>query len=237
MTDTSAYLVPTPSLDIEAPSIVETVARITAKAKDDVERAVLIHDFVRDEVPFGWVPGFDAETASETHSSRLGFCNTKTPLFVALLRAAKIPARIHFAGINKHILDNMLNPIDKFVDHAYAEAFLEGKWLKVDSFIVDAPLYRAAMGKLRASGKKIGFGLHINGTSTWDGRSDSLGQFLDDGTCEDFSDVDFGIHDDVPAFYASGKARTPTNFFFRNVILRTLLFFANRRVRALRDAS
>jgi len=231
-----AYLAPTASLDIKAPLIVETVGRLCAGAADGVERAVRIHDFVRDQILFGWVPGFDAATASQTLASRIGFCNTKTPLFVAMLRAVQIPARIHFAGINKHILDDLIDPIDKFVDHSFAEVHLGGQWLTVDSYIVDAPLYFVAMQKLRASGKKIGFGLHINGKSTWDGKSDALCQFLDDGVCENLTDVDFGIHDDVPAFYASGQARTPRNIVFRNLILRTLLHFGNRRVRALRDS-
>jgi len=237
MTDMSPYLAPTAALDIEAPAIVETVGRITAGAADDVERAICIHDFVRDSIPFGWVPHFDAETASQTLASRIGFCNTKTPLFVALLRAAKIPARIHFVGINKHILGGMIDPIDEFVDHSYAEVYLNGTWLKLDSFIMDGPLFSVAMERLRASGRTIGFGVHINGKSTWDGKSDAFSQFLNDGTYENLTDVDFGIHEDVPAFYASGRARTPRNFVFRNVILRTLLHFGNRRVRALRDGA
>jgi hypothetical protein len=216
---------------------VEAVSRITFGSTDEVERAVRIHDFVRDEVLFGWVPSFDAQSASQTLASRVGFCNTKSPLFVAMLRAAGIPARLHFAGINKRILSGLIDPIDRYVDHSYAEVFLGGRWLKVDSYIVDTPLFRAAMQRLRASGRQIGFGVHAKGTSNWDGRSDSFVQFVNDGSCPDLSDVDFGVFDDVPAFYASGKARTPRNFVFRKVVLRTLLHFANRRVRALRGVA
>lgn len=234
--DNEEFLRATPSLDSDHSTIVEVVERITTGASDEVERAVRIHDFVRDEVAFGWVPAFDAQTASETLASRIGFCNTKTPLFVTLLRASGIPARVHFAGIDSHILDGMIDPRDRYIDHAYAEVFLDGKWLKVDSHIVDLPLYRAAMAKLRASGKKIGFGVHVNGSATWDGRSDSFAQFLDDGSSPSFSDADFGVHADVPAFYASGRARTPRNQIFRRVILRMLLWFGNRKVRALRIA-
>ncbi len=52
-------------------------------------------------------------------------------------------------------------------------------------------------------------------------------QFVNDGSSP-------GIHADVPAFYASGKARTPRNPVFRFLVLRPILAAANRRVRALR---
>lgn len=224
-------------LDFETPLLAEAVRRVVAGSSDSVERAVLIHAFVRDEVPFGWDPAFDSQTASETLAAAIGFCNTKTNLFVAMLRGAGIPARMHMVGINKHILDGMINPIDKYVDHSYAEVYLEGRWLAVDSHIVDSGLFRAAMPKLKASGRKIGFGVHANGTREWDGRSDSFSQFLDDGSCPDLSDVDFGVYDDLAAFYASGQARTSRNVIFRRVILRTLTHFGNRKVRALRRSA
>lgn len=230
----ASFLEATPSLDRDAPAIRAAVGRVTAGARDEVERAVRIHDFVRDQVPFGWAPTFDAGRASDTLARRVGFCNTKTPLFVTLLRSAGIPARIHFAGIDTRLLVPLIQPRGGYVDHSYAEVFLEGHWLHVDSYIVDPPLHRAALERLRASGQTIGFAVHAHGRNTWDGRSDSFVQFVNDGSSPGFSDADFGIHADVPAFYASGKARTPTNPVFRLLVLRPLLAAANRRVRALR---
>src|SRR5688572_15440163 len=113
MNSSSNFLELTPSLDIEAPAILDAVARVTEGATGDVERAVRLHDFVRDEVLFGWLPSFDASTASQTLEAAIGFCNTKTPLFVAVLRAAGIPARMHFAGIDKRILRGLIDPIDR----------------------------------------------------------------------------------------------------------------------------
>lgn len=234
MLGVNRYLGRTKSLDFDEPRIADAVAGVTQGATDEVDKAVCIHDFVRDKVLFGWMPTFDAHTASETLASRIGFCNTKTPLFVAMCRAAGIPARVHIVGIDKHVLDHVIDPVDKFIDHAYAEVQLGGQWLGVDSYIVDKPLFDAAMARLRASGRTIGFGLHVNGRATWDGRSHSFSQFVNDGSASHLSDVDFGTFDDVDEFYDSGRARTSRNPLFRAVVLRTLLHFGNRRVRALR---
>lgn len=226
----------TAALDYDSPVLADTLQTITADAADDVERAVRIHAFVRDEVPFGWHPAFDSQTASETLESRVGYCNTKSSLFVAMLRGAGIPAQLHMVGINKHILDGLLDPIDKYIDHAYVEVYLEGHWRKVDSHIVDVPLFQAAMPRLKASGRRIGFGVHVNGTTDWDGRSDSFSQFVDDGSCADLNDVDHGVFEDLDAFYASGKARTSRNVFFRKVVLNIITYFGNRRLRAVRGS-
>ncbi|MGZ6070368.1 MAG: transglutaminase-like domain-containing protein [Myxococcaceae bacterium] len=224
----------TESLDRDNPAIQAAVARVTAGSRDDIDRAVRIHDFVRDEVDFGWAPTFDGGRASATLARKVGFCNTKTPLFVTMLRAAGIPARIHFAGIDTRLLAPLIEPRGPYVDHSYAEVFLDGRWLHVDSYIVDLPFHAAALERLRAAGRPIGFGIHAHGRPAWDGRSDSFVQFVNDGSSPGFSDADFGIHADVPAFYASGKARTPRNPVFRFLVLRPILAAANRRVRALR---
>jgi len=237
MNDTAPFLEATDSLDRDAPGVRAAVARVVGGAGDDVERAVRIHDFVRDQVEFGWAPTFDAGRASETLARKIGFCNTKTPLFVSMLRAAGVPARIHFAGIDTRLLAPLIVPRGPYVDHSYAEVFLGGRWLHVDSYIVDLPFHRAALERLRASGRTIGFGLHSHGCPTWDGRSDSFVQFVNDGSSPALSDVDFGIHADVPAFYATGKARTPRNPLFRFLVLRPILAAANRRVRAIRSGA
>jgi hypothetical protein len=237
MTEHASFLVATRSLDRDAPAIRDAVARVTSGARDDVERAVRIHDFVRDQVAFGWAPTFDAGRASDTLQRKVGFCNTKTPLFVTMLPAAGIPARMHFAGIDSRLLVPLIDARGPYVDHSYAEVLLGGRWLRVDSYIVDPPLHRAALERLRDGGGTIGFGIHAHGRTTWDGRSDSFVQFVNDGSSPGFSDADLGVHADVPAFYAAGKARTPRNPLFRLLVLRPLLAAANRRVRALRASA
>lgn len=234
MDDRAAWLTPTASLDFHVPLLARTVHELLAGASSDRERAVRLHDHVRDRVRFGWAPDFDAGTASQTLARGVGFCNTKTPLFVAMLRAAGIPARLHFAGITRELLAPLIRPAGRFVDHSYAEVMLDGRWLHVDSYIVDRPLFEAARRRLQASGRMVGYGIHAHGRVDWDGRADNFCQFVNEGSAVGFSDMDFGVFADVPAFYASGRARTPRASLFRQFILRPLLWIGNRRVAALR---
>jgi transglutaminase-like putative cysteine protease len=89
-----SYLDPSNQVDSNHPDIVALARSLTDGATSPADQAVRLHDFVRDQVPFGWAPAFDRQRASEVLASRIGFCNTKSTLLVALLRAAAIPARI-----------------------------------------------------------------------------------------------------------------------------------------------
>ena len=105
------------------------------------------------------------------------------PLLIALLRAIGIPARVHCVTINRRILRGLIRPPAEFVHHSYTEVLLENRWLGIDSYIVDAPLHRAAVARCRAEKLEIGYGVHPNGSINWDGRTDCFAQFANDGTC------------------------------------------------------
>lgn len=174
---TAPWLAATPYIDTGRPDILAAVERATAGARTDIERAVRLHDLVRD-IPFGWAPAFDEQTASEV--------------------------------------------------------LLDGRWIGTDSYNVDPALHLAAIARLRAENGQIGYGVHINGTCQWDGRSDRFSQFLDDRSVPDLSDADFVIHADIGAFYASGVGRNRPNLISR-LAIRFLIIGANRRVQRLRN--
>ncbi|MEM9177961.1 MAG: transglutaminase-like domain-containing protein, partial [Myxococcota bacterium] len=228
------HLEATTYVDAAHPRIVATAQRIVGGAANDRERAILLHDFVRDEIRFGFAPRFWDQTASEVLESGVGFCNTKSTLFVALLRAVGIPARQSFVTIDARILDGVIDPRTAYVDHSFAEVSIDGEWIKTDSYIVDRTLARVARAQLREQGRVIGLGVHVNGVSDWDGRSDAFSQFVDDGTLPNLSTRNHGVYPDVGAFARSGKAknvlRGPAKWFFG--------FFAraaNRRADAIRS--
>lgn len=229
----AACLAPTALVDSTHPEIVDTASRVTSGARDDVERAVRLHDFVRDEVLFGWAREFDRYRASEVLRDRIGFCNTKTTLLAALLRASGIPARIHCATIHRKVLDGLIRPPQQYLDHSYVEAWLEDRWLGFDSYNLDRALHRAAVARCRAEGRVAGYGVHAHGTATWDGRSPAYSQFLNDGSVPDLSDEDFGCFVDLDAFKATGRGRNVENLPAR-IAIRFLTRSANRRVSALR---
>lgn len=229
----SPWLERTRYIDHDHPDIRSVVERVAPAPLSVVEKAVRLHDFVRDRVPFGWSPAFYDESASQVLASGVGFCNTKGTLFTALLRAAGIPARQHFVDIHRQILDPFIDPGTPFVDHSFTEVHLDGRWLAVDSYIVDRPLERRARARLAQEGKLLGCGLHADGRSDWDGRSDAFAQFVRAGRFEPLSQRDHGVFRDIGAFIDSGLAVNALNPLLRL----GFGFFAgraNRKIAALR---
>jgi transglutaminase-like putative cysteine protease len=232
----NSNLEPTKYIDSTNSELASQVNKTIAGAKDEVEKAVLIHDFVRDAVSFGWAGAFYDQKASEVLESKIGYCNTKSTLFVALLRAAGIPAKQHFVNINAKILEGILNPGTEYVDHSYTEVYLRGSWFKVDSYIVDAKLANAARRRLQKENRLIGYGVHRNGVSNWDGTSNAFSQFLNDGSYKNLSTRDFGVYEDIDAFYRSGNGVNELAFGLK-LVVRFFVIGANHRAKALRDES
>ena len=221
-------------LDFEHPNIRAAVSEATIGLRSPVERAIRIHDFVRDEVKFGWSSGFYDQSASEVLRNKVGYCNTKSTLFVAMLRAAGIPARQYFVDIHTSILAPFTDPGTPYVDHSFTEVNLEGKWLSVDSYIVDKRLFVRAKRKLQQESKPLGYGVHIDGTCDWNGQANSFAQFVKSGRFSGLSTNDYGVFEDVGAFYASGKGVNNFNALVR-LAFGLVARGANQRIEALRS--
>lgn len=228
------WLAPTPQIDSDHPAIRRAVSELLSFAADDREAAVLIHDFVRDEVAFGWTISLYEMKASQVLRARRGYSQTKTTLFIAMLRAAGIPARPHFVDLRADILDGLMETGGAYVDHCYTEVWLDGEWIAVDSYIVDRELYRAARPALARSRRRLGLGVHQNGTIHWDGRSPSFIQFVDDGTVAELFRQNHGIFDDVADFYRETEQRWNRKTRKRSLHLLVAAPAANRRVDRLR---
>lgn len=228
------YLLSTNYIDSDHPAVIAAMKQAVGDKKSVRERAISIHDFVRDEIQFGWSASFYDQKASEVLDAKVGFCNTKATLFIAMLRAAEIPARQRFVSINTDIIGDFISPGTPYVDHSYTEVFLNDRWVKTDSYIVDSDLYNAALPKLSEEGRIIGYGVHKNGTHTWDGKDNAFAQFLDDGTHPGLTNIDHGVYSDIGAFYASGNAINQLGIVGR-------LFFAlakasaNNKIESLRQ--
>jgi Transglutaminase-like superfamily len=223
-------------IDSDHPQIRTTVAGVAPLTLDPRERAVRIHDHVRDRVKFGWASDFYDQPASDVLKSGVGFCNTKGTLFAAMLRAADIAARQHFVNIDAKILSPFINPGTSYVDHSFVEVWLDGRWYATDSYIVDLPLHAAALRQLQKSGQVLGFGIHRDGTSRWDGKADSFCQFVRSPASPALTTHDYGVHEDIGAFYAGGNGVNKLNFALKL----GFGFFAraaNDRIEALRGAA
>lgn len=218
--DWNVFLLPSEDIIIDNPKISSLVNKLTSGAPSQREKAIRIHEYVRDSILFGFSNGFYKESSVEVLESKIGFCNTKSTLFVALLRAAKIPARQVFVDINAQILRGLLSPGTEYVDHSYTEVFLDGRWLKTDSYVVDTKLFKNSIKLLKEEGKLIGYGVHINGSNQWNGKSDSFSQFVNDGSYPSLTTRHYGTHEDTASFYRKekntwNKQSTIENLFYR----------------------
>lgn len=178
-TDLGPWLQPFGLIDSDSEAVKTAVAQATQGCTESqTEKAVAIYRYVRDRIMFGFSAGFDQLSASQVLSARRGFCNPKSTLFVAMLRAAGIPARQHMASINMNVLTGLGPPTDVYGDHALSEVYLGGRWLLVDSYTVDPLLYKAGMAAICEHGLSMGFGVHADGVNDWDGTGHSFVQYV-----------------------------------------------------------
>lgn len=171
------------------------------------ERAIALHDYVRDNVKFGFNKYFDATPPDYTLACGYGHCNPKSHLMVALFRAAGLESHQHFVAISKDILKDALPPsrgwmLPAELSHSYVEVKVEGKWCSIDSFIVDSPLLKGGQAKLARDGRSLGYGVTLNSINSWDGQSDAFSQFNQSLMIEDHGRVD-----DLEGYFRSKKYR------------------------------
>jgi Transglutaminase-like superfamily len=194
------WLMPTEQLDIETSKLRILAERLTQLQSSERLRAIAIHDFVQ-RMPFGCVPEFLSIQASDVIRIGHGDCHTKGILFVALLRAAGIAARLRFVTLPTRFLSGLIDTGVATMTHAVGEAYIAGKWLQVDTYVVDMDLGNAARTKLRNGSRAMGYGVHLHAHTHWNAIEDAHGQFtaLDPNS---LPVVDWGVDDDVRSFYA-----------------------------------
>ena len=103
------------------------------------EAALKIFYFVRDGIAYGL--DFVDVRASRTLKNRLGTCENKAKLHIALLRSVGIPARYRRAATRKEWLrgifsDLVYKTIPEVPDtHAWCECYLSGKWVSCEALL------------------------------------------------------------------------------------------------------
>lgn len=145
------YLVETRILDFSNPLIQALIKeRDWAQLKPE-DQLKLIYNFVRDEIKFGYNK-HDALPASEVLAEGYGQCNTKSNLFMALLRAVGIPNRIHGFTIHKELQKGAISGIwyllsPREILHSWVEVYLAGRWFKLEGLILDKAYLQALQAK------------------------------------------------------------------------------------------
>ncbi|KIT17774.1 transglutaminase-like domain-containing protein [Jannaschia aquimarina] len=220
--------------DFETDIVATKAASLTADATTTRDKLDRLFRYVRDDIVFGFPPEGDFVKASDTIRFGYGQCNTKATLLLALCKACRIPARIHFSLIRKDIQKGFFTGLAYWlvpdeISHSWIEVEIDGRWRKIDTFINDLPLFNAAKEALHERGWSTGYSLALT-----DGEA-SPDLDLDHEAFQQMAAVtgDHGTWDDPADYYASAKYRNRPGRV-KLWAYRLMIGRINRRVRDLR---
>lgn len=230
--DPQDWLCATPLLDLEDPKLRIRVLRITQLATSVTDKAVLVHDYIK-SLPFGCVPGSQNVRSGIVLRAGLGDCHSKGTLFVAMLRLLGIPARLRFVTLPSQFLDGIISLPGNQITHAIAEAYLGGKWIQVDTYVTDEVLEGHALGRLKARGGTLGFGIHAGAQRYWTGVTSAHGQYtaLDH---DSLPTLDMGVAHDPEHFYDQSASTRVKNGWVSRLKWMIAATVINHRVKAIR---
>ncbi|WP_446470133.1 transglutaminase-like domain-containing protein [Xenorhabdus stockiae] len=161
------YLSCTPLLDFYAENIQHLITEKGWLNLDQTERIKVIYNFVKDDITFGFNED-DLLTASKILQMGYGQCNTKSILFMALLRALGLPCRLHGFTIDKSLqygimLGEIYEMAPQEIYHTWVEVYINGQWLNFEGIILDKS-YLTSLQKKYAThkGKFVGYGVAID---------------------------------------------------------------------------
>jgi len=222
--------------DFEDPLVRDTVQLLVANETTARRKLQRIFSFVRDEIKFQFPVAGDLVNASEVIRLGYGQCNTKSTLFLALCKAAGIPARIHFALIRKEIQRGFFTGpaywlMPSKISHAWIEVQVDSRWRKIDAYINDPALQQGAVAELKRRGWRTGFSVALpqSGEPAFD---------LDIET-ERFSQMaavtdDHGTYDDPADYYASPRYQNRPGWL-KLRLYELMIAGINRRVEFIRQ--
>jgi len=222
--------------DFEHPLVQGKAIELTQSEGTLLGKLERIFTYVRDEIKFGFPPKSWTFTmkASETIRQGMGHCGTKSALFVALCRVAGITAMVHCASLDfeKLFFGMNLRSPPKLSNHVWVDVQIDGQWKSIDSFIVDKPLYEAALQKPKKSGRTMGYGhALINGKSSCEFNFGEIG-YEQMGAILD----DHGRWDDLSEYYSSRYMyTTPTQTLIFNLFAPVLSLRINGKIEKFRS--
>lgn len=198
------YLQATTLLDFNTPVIQQLIANKQWGKLNVQEQILSIYNFVRDDIQFGF-NALDTIPASEILKEGIGQCNTKSILFMALLRAIGVPCRIHGFTISKTVQAGIMkgelyDMMPDEISHTWTEIYFNEKWHNMEGLILDVPYLSGVQKKFNStkepfSGYAIATPDLNNPQVYWNGKNDTYIQ--KDGIVKNF-----GLFDDPDDFFA-----------------------------------
>lgn len=123
-------------LDCDSQIVADYTDRVIGSEQDPVKQVVKLFYAVRDRIRYD-VYGVDMSRqgmkASSIINNRVGFCIHKSIVFATAARYLGIPSRLTFSDVRNHLSTPALKALvggDVFNYHAYAEIYLQGRWVK-----------------------------------------------------------------------------------------------------------
>ncbi len=223
--------------DFDDPLVRETAALLTKGVPDVRGKIERLFYYVRDDIKFGFPPRGDLTAASETIRLGIGQCNTKGTLFLALCKAAGIPARLHFSLITRDIQRGLFEGfayrlLPPLLSHAWLEVEVDGSWRRIDGYINDAPFFDAAREALRRCGWNTGFSVACAGGEASIDFAPEDERFVQMDAVVD----DHGVWDEPAAYYRSPAYRNRPGAF-RKRMYRLLIGGINDKIISMRTRS
>ena len=202
--DPERWLGSSPLLDLEDPKLRLRVRSLVQLCKTEREKALAVYGFVK-RLPLARRVKLRALTAREVYDAGRGDSPDKATLLVAMLRIARVPARLRVVGLSGEILRGIA-PGLKEAYRPIVEVFLQGRWLRTDTYIYDAACMAAARPRLKDLGWEWGYGIHVNGHMLWDGHEDAFVGGVPT-ECDLMVTGDFGLFNDAGHFRSSRAYR------------------------------
>ena len=225
------WLGETQQLDFSHPKIRIAALKLTQSLRGDREKAVALHDLVR-RMPFGAFADFSHIRASDVMRAQRGDCHSKGVLFVALCRAAGLPARLNFVRIRPQFLRGILDDGPDAMAHAIGQVEIDGHWFSSDAYVVDPLLFARARREFREdAAAESGWGIVRDAVALWDGHEDCIHQFRPADLIHDY-----GAYDDPHAFYAERESEEGSPSWVTRLKYAMGAQLVNRRVAKLREA-
>ena len=198
--DPERWLGSSPLLDLEDPKLRLRVRSLVQLCQTDRDKALAVYGYVK-RLPLARRIKLRAQTAREVYDFGRGDAPDKATLLVAMLRIARVPARIRAVTVSGEILRGVA-PGLREAYRPVVEVFLHGRWLRTDTYIFDAACMAAARQRLKDLGWEWGYGIHVNGHMMWDGYEDAfLGGVPTE--CDLMVTGDLGVFNDAGHLHAS----------------------------------
>lgn len=194
-----------------------------------------IYSFVKDEIPFGYNASDDIP-ASQVLADGYGQCNTKSTLFMALLRAVGVQCRFHGFAIHKELQKGLINGIayalaPKEIIHSWVEVNFNGKWYNLEGLILDDKYLTSLQTKFKdKTGSFCGYGVDVKNFNQLQVEWNECDTFIQkEGIVKDY-----GIFDSPDDFYNKVGANLsgPKRFLYL-ALVRNLM---NRNVKKIRTS-